>query len=338
MTVLWNKAYETSTTGDMPTSTANSWSQGFTVRSGVLEFLTLRYDLTFDTTSPVAGSDIASLVSGLRIIVNGEIAHDFTAGYSANDNTDASQYGYVLNKIGGRVVEVCNSANALNREGYITIPLGRVLDSTGQNRIECIVDWSAAGAAIDGDASNKLEWWCRYNSATQTMTTLVPATSFQSSVSTEQVIVRCPTNLPAGSVVSGVLVLNDSQADELGSQGIRVNALSDYGITADQWRMINSDLDNTVLYNNGSNGLSDGVAAQFDALQPSQGVAGALLISTFNLSLGDIPLIVDSSAATTRKFFPIITTPIGGRQKQEQVQLASVKGNTSSAILSNDLQ
>jgi len=332
MAVKWTKAYETSTTGDMPTTSAVNWSQGFTVQTGTLEFLTLRYDLTFGAT-PVGLSDVSALIDSIRIIVNGEVAHDFSAGVSntvANPILEQSQYSYLLNKIGGRVVEVCNEGDPTNREGYINIPLGRVLNNTGQNRIECIVGWAPTdtGATI---TSGKLEWWCRYNDATQTMTTLVPATSFTASASLEQVIVRCPTNLPAGSTISAILVLNDSQADELNSQGIRILSLSDYGITADQWRMINSDLMNGIEYNAGST-----IAG--DALTYKQVTDGALLIPTFNLSLGDVALMVDSSASTTRKFFPIITTPIGGRMKQEQVQTQSVVGNTSKAILSNDLQ
>ena len=130
--------------------------------------------------------------------------------------------------------------------------------------------------------------------------------------------------------------------DELGEQGIRCNALGSYGVTIDQWRMINGDLMNGVMYNNGSLGMAlideSGAPAAFNALQYAQSVTGSLLIPTFNLSLGDVNLVVDSSAATTRKYFPIITVPIGGRQKTEQVQQARLAGNTSKAILSNDLQ
>tara|TARA_R100001594_G_C4040997_1_gene263218 strand:- start:800 stop:1798 length:999 start_codon:yes stop_codon:yes gene_type:complete len=332
MAVKWTKAYETSTTGDMPTTSAVNWSQGFTVQSGNLEFLTLRYDMTFGAT-PVGLSDVSALIDSLRIIVNGEVAHDFTAGKSntaADPILEQSQYNYLLNKIGGRVVEVCDESAVATRVGYINIPLGRVLNSTGQNRIECIVGWAPTDAAAT-ITSGKLEWWCRYNDAAETMTTVVPATSFTHSASLEQVIVRCPTNLPAGSTISAILCLNDSQADELGSQGIRILSLSDYGITPDQWRMINSDLMNGIEYNAGGTAVGD-------ALTYKQVTDGSLLIPTFNLSLGDVALMVDSSAATTRKYFPIITTPIGGRQKTEQVQTARLAGNTSKAILSNDLQ
>jgi hypothetical protein len=98
--------------------------------------------------------------------------------------------------------------------------------------------------------------------------------------------------------------------------------------------MINSDLMNGIEWNYGS---ADGLLTG-EALVYAQRLKGALLIPTFNLSLGDVQMIVDSSVGTTRKYFPIITTPIGGRMKQEQVQQARLSGNTSKAILSNDLQ
>jgi len=339
MAVLWNKAYETTTLGDMPTGTgAVNWSQGYTVSSGTLEFLTLRYDITFAAT-PVGLGDISNLISSLRIIINGEVVHDFTAGFADPTGLGASQYNYLLNKIGGRVVEECTVGSETRRQGYINIPIGKVLSSSGQNRIECIVGWAAASS---NSSSGRLEWWTRYNDATETSTILVPATSFTHANAIEQVIIRCPTNLPAGASISGILVLNDTEADELGEQGIRCNALGSYGVTIDQWRMINGDLMNGVMYNNGSLGMAlideSGAPAAFNALQYAQSVTGSLLIPTFNLSLGDVNLVVDSSAATTRKYFPIITVPIGGRQKTEQVQQARLAGNTSKAILSNDLQ
>lgn len=339
MGVMWNKAYETTTLGDMPTGTgAVNWSQGFTVSSGTLEFLTLRYNITFAAT-PVPVGDISNLIGSLRIIINGEVVHDFTAGFANATGLQASQYNYLLNKIGGRVVEESVRGSEQTRQGYINIPIGKVLSSTGQNRIECIVGWQPSDS---NSTSGRLEWWTRYNSATETSTFLVPATSFTHANAIEQVIVRCPTNLPAGASIAGVLVLNDTEEDQLGEQGIRCNPLGSYGITVEQWRMINGDLMNGIMYNNGSLGLSRideaGNPETFNALQYAQQLNGALLIPTFNLSLGDVNLVVDSSAATTRKYFPIITVPIGGRQKTEQVQTARLAGNTSKAILSNDLQ
>lgn len=331
MAVTWTKFYETSTEGDMPSTTANNWSQGFSCQNGTLEFLTLRYDLTFDAT-PVSASDLTSIISSLRVIVNGTVMHDFVAGSADSGSATASQYSYALNKMGGRAVEVADESAPTTREGYVNIPLGVTLNSQGQNRIECIVGWAeTATGAINPTGS--LEWWGRYNSGTVNGQMLASSTTFQHSASSiEQVIVRCPTLLPAGAKISGLLVLNDDVQDNIGSEGIRINALSNFGIQPDQWRMINSDLLNGVEFNAGSTSATN-------ELQYSQGLAGALLIPVFDLTLGDISITVSNgSDATTRRYFPVITYPVGGKAGVEQKQQATVVGSSSRAILGNDLQ
>jgi hypothetical protein len=331
MAVTWTKFYETNTVGDMPTTTARNWSQGFSLQNGTLEFLTLRYDLTFGAT-PVAAADLTSIISSLRVIVNGSVMHDFVAGTAANTSATASQYSYALNKMGGRAVEVADEGDATTRQGYINIPLGVTLNSQGQNRIECIVGWNATGTGAT-ITSGSLEWWGRYNSGTVNGQILAASTTYQhSAASIEQVIVRCPTLLPAGATISGLLVLNDDVQDNIGSEGIRINSLSNFGIQPDQWRMVNSDLLNGVEFNAGSTVVENN-------LTYAQGLAGALLIPVFNLTLGDVTVTVSNGAdATTRRYFPVITYPVGGKQGVEQKQQATVVGSSSRAILGNDLQ
>lgn len=331
MAVMWTKFYETSLNSDAPTTSANTWSQGFTAQNGTLEFLTLRYDVAF-ADNPVAASDLTAVISSVRIIVNGSVQHDFIAGFADDANDSASQYSYTLNKIGGRAVEVAEGADPTTRVGFINIPLGTVLNSQGQNRIECIVGWAETGTGAT-PTTTKLEWWGRYNDATQTGQILASSTTFQHSASAqEQVIVRCPTLLPAGAKISGLLILNDSNADEMSSQGVRINALSNFGLTPAQWRMVNGDLMNGVEFNAGSTSVTN-------SLTFKQGVDGSLLIPVFDLSLGDIAITVDNgSSATTRRYFPVITYPVGQKQMTEQRQSARVAGSSSKAILSNDLQ
>ncbi len=329
--VTYTKFYETNTLGDMPTTSDRTWSQGFTVQNGTLEFLTLRYDITFGAT-PVAAADLTSIFSSVRVIVNGTVVHDFVAGTASQAAATASQYSYALNKMGGRAVEVADEGAPETREGYINIPLGVTLNSQGQNRIECIVVYNATGTGAT-PASGSLEWWGRYNSGTVNGQMLVPSTTFQHSADAiEQVIVRCPTLLPAGASISALLVLNDDVQDNIGTQGIRINSLSNFGIEPDQWRMINGDLMNGVEFNAGSTDPQN-------KLQFAQGLDGALLIPVFNLTPGDVSITVSNgAAATTRRYFPVITYPVGGKAGVEQKQQATVVGSSSRAILGNDLQ
>jgi hypothetical protein len=317
MGVIWNKIYETSDTGYMPTTSANSWSVGINAPSGKVEFLQLRYNLTFDTVTPVATSEISALINSIRVVQNGEVLHDFSAGYSSEAVAGESQYGYLINKIGGRVVEVPSSTDAKVREGYIMIPLGSV--TTGS-----VTRYQATSTISSGS----LSWWLRFNDNVQTQTTVVPATSFVHTAGAyELVTVRVPQNVKG--VVSGLLVLNDSEEDQYGTQGIRINALSQFGQSINQIRAHNGDLDNGIMYNAGSTS---------DLQTYATSVKGSIFIPTFGLSGGDIQVSVDSTTATTRRYLPIITNNVGSKQMAEVRQTQASVGNTAKAILMNDLQ
>lgn len=326
MAVKWAKIEETSTIGYMPTGTANTWSVGVNAGGGVVEMLQLRYDLTF-ADSPVINGEISSLISSLRVVLNGEVVHDFTAGYADAGTAGPSQYGYLINHIGGRIVEEPTAVPA-TRTGYINIPLGRSTPN-GVNRYEIITSWVGASQAI---TSGSMSWWIRYNDGAQKTTTVCPATSFNhTSGAYEQVVTRVPQNTPQGSVVSAIAVFNDSEADEYGSQGLRINALSDFGIPISMYRAQNGDMSNGIQWNKGN--------LNADEVQTfSTKLSGAILIPTLGLSGGDIIMSVDSSATTVRRYLPILTAPVGGKANEPVRQTQRVTGNTAKAVLDGSLQ
>ena len=325
MAVKWAKIFETSTTGKMPTNAQNVWSEGINAGGGLVEFVQLRYDLTFADT-PCALTEISSLISGLRIVLNGEVVHDFTAGFASNAAEGPSQYNYLINHIGGRCVEEPNQTAAKTRVGYINIPLGRPTPQ-GVNRYEIIVQWAAAAQAID---TGSMSYWIRYNDNAQTTTTVVPSTSFNASIANQQVVVRVPQNVPAGSVVSSLFVFNDSADDQYASQGIRINALSDFGIPISMLRSNNGDLVNGLYWNQGSTSVDD---VQTRATR----LSGAIMIPCFGLTGGDLQTQVDSSAVTTRQFLPVLTAPVGGKANEPVRQSQTVVGNTAKATLDGSL-
>ena len=325
MAVKWAKIFETSTTGKMPTNAQNVWSEGINAGGGLVEFVQLRYDLTFADT-PCALTEISSLISGLRIVLNGEVVHDFTAGFASNAAEGPSQYNYLINHIGGRCVEEPNQTAAKTRVGYINIPLGRPTPQ-GVNRYEIIVQWAAAAQAID---TGSMSYWIRYNDNAQTTTTVVPSTSFNASIANQQVVVRVPQNVPAGSVVSSLFIFNDSADDQYASQGIRINALSDFGIPISMLRSNNGDLVNGLYWNQGSTSVDD---VQTRATR----LSGAIMIPCFGLTGGDLQTQVDSSAATTRQFLPVLTAPVGGKANEPVRQSQTVVGNTAKATLDGSL-
>jgi hypothetical protein len=301
----------TSTPND---SAAATFSFGDNIPGGPIDSIVVRMTATVATGSVVA--DYSNMISALRFTLNGEVVHDFRAGYSGGSNNAPGLYGYFLNSIGGRFSE---RPSDTAKEAYFVIPVGRQV-AAGVSRLETVLTYGIlAGAA----SASTLQIWLKYNDAMQTTTTVAPSTSFTHAASLEQVVVRIPQNLPG--TVAGILVQNDSAADELGTQGIRLNAMGDYGLDADMHRLFNGDLYNGVLY------ADDDVSTT--ALQYAVAVNGGLFIPTYGLSGGDVILQVDSSAATTRTYTPVITAAVGAKEVEQTKQTQAAPTNTAASIL-----
>jgi len=203
------------------------------------------------------------------------------------------------------------------------IPIGRVLPA-GVNRIELIVNWAATETGAT-PSSGSLSWWFKFNTGFRTQTTIVPATSYNHTAGAiEQVVVRVPQNI--SGVVSAILVSNDSAADELGGQGIRIQALGAYGLEASMWRWLNGDMLNGVSY------ADSGVSTSQQSYATK--VEGGLLLPCFGLAGGDIVLQVDSTATTTRTYTPVITQAIGAKEVPEVRQTQQATASTAGAIVS----
>lgn len=312
MGVSYTKFRDDSTT--VPAATAATFTWGENIPSGALESLIIRMTATVATGGVVA--DFPNVISSIRFTLNGEVIHDFRQAVSGGSNNNPSAYGYFLNSIGGRAVE---KPSDLSKECYLVIPIGRqIKESVG--RIECVISFAATAAAV---SAGTFQLWGRYNTATQTQTTVVPATSYTHAAAIEQVVVRIPQDVKG--VVAGILIQNDTAADQFGSQGVRLMAQSAYGLDADFLRTFNGDLNNGVLY-------ADDVLST-TALTFAQEVAGALFVPTYNLVGGDVVLQVDSSETTTRTYTPVMIAPFNSKESTGVRQTAAVIGNTSKAIL-----
>lgn len=322
MGVQYTLIRQDSTTGPGAAAAVRTWGEN--IPAGPISEIV--FDIAYDLSSGAEQlSDMGSIFDSVRLTLNGEVLHDFRAGYTAVDTAAPSLYGYFLNSIGGRAYEIPTDSDvvAVSKRGLFAIPVG-VQAPAGVSRLEAVIGTSAVGGTV-----SNLDFKCylRYNTNTQTMTRIVPSTSFVHSTSIEQVVVRVPGNLPAGSVVSAILVQNDSAADELGSQGIRLMSQSAYGLDATFWRLWNGDLANGVMW-------GEPAATPPESLAYAQKVDGGLLIPTYGLTTnGDVILQVDSSAATTRTYTPVITAPFGAKEGAEAKQTQAVADNTAKSIL-----
>ena len=323
MAVTYEKIGSTSTTTDFPdVDSAVNYTSGWNVQGGPTEFLIVRGDIVFDA-DPNPDSDMSNLVQGLRVVCNGDVVFDYRNPMTVDPDAAATgRLSYLLNSIGGRAYDVPGTTT---REFYWAIPLGLSLP-TSVNRWEIILDWGAANTNAD-PTSGTLEYWIQYNTAMQKQTTIVPSTSFTHTANNvEQVVVRIPQNLPANSVVSAILVQNDSAANEFGNQGIRVNAMGSFGIEHSFWTFLNGDLANGIMY-------SAGAAPQTYDIESK----GCLLLPVFGLQGGDVTLIVNSTTNTTRTFTPVVTNSVGATQKVENVQTQPAIGNTANSIIARTL-
>jgi hypothetical protein len=155
-----------------------------------------------------------------------------------------------------------------------------------------------------------------------TTTTVSAATSFTHSASEEQVVVRLPQGVPG--TVAGLMIQNDSAADEI--TGVRVVSQSDFSLDVDMFRAFNGDLYNGIVY------ADDDASAT--AQQYAVQCAGGLFLPLFGLSMDDdIRLQVNSSAATTRTYTPVIVASVNGQSESQGRQTQPVITNTSQAVL-----
>ena len=303
-----------SNTTDIPGAAAATFNRGFNIPGGAVDEVIMRITTTNTTNAILA--DFGNIIQSLRLVLNGSTVFDFRSGYSSAANNAASQFGYFLNSLGsGRAVEVPGD---LTKEAYFRIPIGRNIPA-GVSRLEYTLSYSATAAAV---ASGTCQFWIRYNNNMSTTTTVSAATSFTHSASEEQVVVRLPQGVPG--TVAGLMIQNDSAADEI--TGVRVVSQSDFSLDVDMFRAFNGDLYNGIVY------ADDDASAT--AQQYAVQCAGGLFLPLFGLSMeDDIRLQVNSSAATTRTYTPVIVAPINGSAESQGRQTQPVITNTNTAVL-----
>ena len=250
-------------------SGATTFNIGENLPGGGIDEFIIRIT-TANTTNAIL-ADFGNVMSSLRMILNGTTFFDFRSGYASASNNAPSQFGYFLNSLGrGRSVEVPGDTA---KEVYYRIPCGRNVPA-GTSRLEMTLTYAATAAAV---ASGTFEIYARYNSNMQTTTTVSASTSFTHSASEEQVIVRLPQGVPG--VVAGVMVQNDTAADEIA-------------------------------------------------------VDGGLFLPLFGLAMdSDIRLQVNSSAATTRTYTPVIVASVNGAGEFVGTQTQAVVTNTATSVL-----
>lgn len=313
------QGHQDNVSANFPTTSAVNVNYGYNIQGGPLESIQMRSDILFGA-NPCAAS-ASSLITTMRCTLNGEVQFSWSsAGGSMGAALDSvpDSFGYFINSLGGNFQEV--TGGTTTREFYLTIPMAQNLTSA-VNRMEIAIGYAATAASAT-PTSGQVSFWQRYNTAISERTLVGNQTSFAHSANAvETVVVKVPQN---GMAVSGILVQSANSSTQYGSQGIRVSAMSGFGLEPSMWRELNGDLNNGIKFYDPAVTTSQSFATE---------VKAALYLPVFGLKGGDITLVVDSSAGVTRFYTPVMTSPIGGGKQQDVKQTQSVNAKPSGRAL-----
>lgn len=324
--------YETST--QVPGTAATSYVTGFNVQpgKGFLEALIVRYSGTFDFTGVTGNNegDFGWAIPKFRAAYDGTTMFDYQNAETIDEITDiagTSRLSYLTQMLGARTFQVPIAATGTALEYYLWIPMGIPTTANAVKRMEIFhdyIDLTIYNAATAAPSAFTIEFWGKFNTdVAQSSRTTGTRTWTHSANSIEQITI--PGNASAGQM-AGILVQNDSQADELGTSGIRIIGQGGFGIPAQMLRLNNGDLANGIMgFDPDRN-----TAQQVYDFQ----LKGCVFIPLYNYSAGvDATLLVDSSAGTTRFYTPVYVKPVGTPADPVPRQQARAPESTSKSII-----
>jgi hypothetical protein len=218
---------------------------------------------------------------------------------------------------------------------WIRIPVGVTFNGAQSKRVnmEIVYGGGTAATGLDGNAAawgangssnitaTELQVLCDYG-ISRDVVTIGTSRQFDHTASTQ--VVTISGDKSKGQML-GVLVANDTQADEFGEDGIRQNFGGFLGIPPQYIHFLNGDT--TFGFNLGNNGGLTTAQQRF-AVSP-----GATWVNCYRLSAGaDVDLVVNSSETTTRYYFPVFVNTInskdGAKPKQNIQTSSSVTAST----------
>jgi hypothetical protein len=310
---------------------AGPYVDGFFGVQGTMEYLIWRLNLTQSGGTAAVTTDISSLVSQFKLVINGDILYDWVSGIAPEDNsTLAGRFGYFLNQIGGRVLQVPQAAGGTTTDIYMAIPVGAVL-SGPTPRFEVTVAYYSASLTMNSGTMSGLTgtstYWARFNPNTQRSTRVVSATSFDHGANLQQqVVARVPT-MPGGFTLDAISIQNASaNADGYGDEGLRVLSLSQFSMPISLQRWASNELGNGIMYNNPATSTTS------QAYAASR--AGILSVPLYGLKAGDLTMIVDNGAgAATRLYHPVMSAPLTGVGAPAPRQTVASIGNVQKEIV-----
>ena len=273
-------------------------------------------NLGFAITATPSGAALPNGSAGhsilrYQVFVDGKPWVDFVQPLGTNDPdaTGPNNFDYYIQKAGGTVIQMPRGQTAaLNYVQYL--PLGIPLTNSEQ-RIEIVVEYDLwdgaagywnAGVTTSSFVMNVL---AMYGTSAASLSIGSAATYTASANATESVVVRGDAGR---GQMAGVMIFNDTQADEWGDDGFRAQLGGNYSLNVDIHSILNGDAFGTgaltVPNITNTSRVAEGTAAM--------GLLGASFLNTYNLTAGsNLTVVQQSSAATTRFYYPVFIKPLG---------------------------
>jgi len=319
-----------STTSVPDVAAAGPFVDGFYGVDGTLEYLIWRLQVTAAGGTRDWSADLSSIVSQFKLVCNGEILIDWVCGVTPDAaSTEVGRFGYFINQIGGRSLQVPAADTTNAQEIYIAIPVGIAL-SGGTPRFEITTSFYDLNVIESGatSATGTSTFWARFNPNTQRSTRVISATSFTHGANlTEQVVVRVP-DMPNGYTCEMLSIQNASDNDDnYGTDGIRILSLSQFSMPISMQRWASNEL---------GNGIMTVIPTAAGNLQQTYrcSAAGILAVPLYGLKAGDITCMVSNGAdADTRLYHPVLTAPMRGINEASPRQTVAAIGNTQKSIV-----
>jgi len=306
-----------------------SFIDGFYGVNGTLEYLIMRIQVTTTGSAPAWETDLSALLTSFKLVINGDILYDWVQGFNYQAGTALpGRFGYFVNSIGGRALQTATAVAATSVECYIAIPVGAVL-SGPTPRFEITTSFqdlnSICGSGPTGQSAT-VTWWARFNPNTQRSTRVISATSFDHGAGlSQQVVARVPS-IPGGYTLEMISIANASDDDDdYGADGLRILGLSQFSMPISMQRWASNELGNGVMAMLPG---SDVAAQTYRTEMP-----GLINIPLYGMKAGDLTMIVDSAAAETRLYTPVLTAPLRGVSEQAPRQTVAAIGNTQKSIV-----
>lgn len=293
--------------------------------------LTFFHTITGDAAANIEpNGPITNAISKLKIQINGNVLVDYTSPLTTldPDNSGLDPLGVLLQKTGGTsMLYPYVKDTDTTVYSFFRIPLGIAFNG-GQNlRCNLSIDYGDIDGAADswfddGSAAltaSKIQIIADYGVAKEAVNYSSSEQFIHSANATQLVTINANKNL--GQML-GVMVANDTIANEFGTDGIRPRNGGFAEIPYQYMRLLNGDIAFKYAQSN-STGETTAIAMQIAQ-------AGSLWINAYRLTAGaDFQIDVQNgSEQTTRYYFPVFVRPLGGRNtpapKQNVQSVSSV--------------